>query len=56
MAAGLEETLISVWQRALLDDTKIVILEGRNFPVWRTSRSHLREVDFPINRADVKAA
>jgi len=46
MAASLEETLISVWQQALVDDAKSVALENRSFPVRRTSRSRLREVDF----------
>ena len=46
MAASLEETLISVWRQALFDDAKRVALEDRSFPVRRTSRSRLREVDF----------
>src|SRR5215471_19480628 len=46
MAASLEETLISVWQQALVDDAKSVALENRSFSVRRTSRSRLREVDF----------
>jgi len=46
MAASLEETLISVWRQALVDEAKTVTLEGRNFPVRRTNRSRLREVDF----------
>jgi len=54
MAAGLEETLISVWQQALVDDAKIVTLEGRNFPVRRTSRSRLREVDFQFEGHELR--
>ncbi len=46
MAASLEETLISVWQQALAENARSVKLEGRSFPVRRTSRSRLREVDF----------
>jgi hypothetical protein len=46
MAASLEETLTSVWRQALVEDAKSVILEERSFPVRRTSRSRLREVDF----------
>jgi hypothetical protein len=46
MAAGLEETLISVWQQALVENARSVKLENRSFPVRRTSRSRLREVDF----------
>ena len=46
MAAGLEETLISVWQQALVENARSVQLENRSLPVRRTSRSRLREVDF----------
>ena len=46
MAAGLEETLISVWKQALVENARSVKLENRSFPVRRTSRSRLREVDF----------
>lgn len=46
MATSLEEMLISVWQQALVENAKSVKLENRSFPVRRTSRSGLREVDF----------
>lgn len=46
MATSLKETLISVWQQALAENARSVKLEDRAFPVRRTSRSRLREVDF----------
>ena len=46
MAETLEEILISVWRQAMVEDAKTVTLEGGNFPVRRTNRSKLREVDF----------
>src|SRR6266849_2306286 len=46
MTASLEETLISVWRQALVEDSRMVTLEGVSYPVRRTSRSRLREVDF----------
>lgn len=46
MAVGLEETLISVWRQSIVENARAVVLEGRNYPVRRTSRSRLREVDF----------
>jgi len=46
MAATLEETLISVWRQAMVEDAKMVTLQQGRFPVQRTSRSRLREVDF----------
>ena len=46
MAASLEETLTSVWKQVLVDDATNVTLEEGSFPVRRTHRSRLREVDF----------
>ena len=46
MAESLEETLISVWQQAMVDDNKTVKVGDRTSPVRRTSRSRLREIDF----------
>jgi hypothetical protein len=46
MAASLEETLILVWRQVMVEDTKVVALGEEKFPVRRTSRSRLREVDF----------
>ena len=46
MATSLEETLISVWRQGMLEDARVVNLEDKKFPVRRTSRSRLREVDF----------
>jgi hypothetical protein len=46
MTASLEETLISVWRQALVEDSRTAALESGSYPVRRTSRSKLREVDF----------
>ena len=46
MAASLEETLTSVGRQVLVQHAKSVTLENRSFPVRRTTRSRLREVDF----------
>lgn len=54
MATGLEETLISVWRQAMLEDAKVVTLEGKKFPVRRTSRSRLREVDFQFEGLELR--
>jgi hypothetical protein len=54
MAAGLEKTLISVWQQALVENARSVKLENRSFPVRRTSRSRLREVDFQFEGHELR--
>jgi hypothetical protein len=45
----LSDTLISVWQQSLVDDAKVVQLEGKTYPVKRTSRNRLRQVDFEFD-------
>jgi hypothetical protein len=46
MASNLEEALLLVWRQALLEDARSVKFGEGSFPVRRTSRSRLREVDF----------
>jgi len=46
MAPNLEETLISVWRQVLVEQAKAVTIDDRSYPVRRTSRSKLRQVDF----------
>ena len=46
MVKSLEEALISVWQQVFAEDARTVILNGASYPIRRTSRSKLREVDF----------
>lgn len=43
---SLEETLLSVWRQTLVEQVSIVELEGRRYPVRRTARRRLRQVDF----------
>jgi hypothetical protein len=42
----LEEALAAVWRQALVENANLVELEGRRFPVLRTQRKRLRQVDF----------
>lgn len=42
----LEETLLSVWRQALDENLNLVELDGARFPVQRTQRRRLRQVDF----------
>jgi hypothetical protein len=43
---NLEETLVSVWRQAFAASAKSVTLGDASYPIRRTSRSKLREVDF----------
>ena len=42
----LEEALVAVWRRALVEGKPEVALEGKKFEVRETPRKRLREVDF----------
>jgi hypothetical protein len=54
MDTSLEETLISVWRQSMVEDAKVVTLQNDKFPVRRTSRSRLREVDFQFQGHDLR--
>ena len=49
-----EETLISVWRQAVVDRAEQIKLNGRVFPVRRTPRKHLLQVDFPLDGERVR--
>jgi hypothetical protein len=43
---SLEEALLSVWQQVMVQNANTATLGEESYPVRRTSRSKLREVDF----------
>ena len=45
----LDEALLAVWRQALAENANIVELAGRRYPVQRTSRRRLRQVDFELD-------
>ena len=42
----LEEVLVSVWMQALLEQSKLVRIDGEKYPVKTTSKRRLKQVDF----------
>src|ERR1700729_287640 len=54
MAATLEEILISVWRKALVEQARAVTVGGMSFPVRKTSRSRLHEVDFHFEDRELR--
>jgi hypothetical protein len=55
MHDSLKRALISVWQQALVEDRNAVELEDQSYPVKRTSRHHLRQVDFTAEGQPLRA-
>jgi hypothetical protein len=46
MNPSFEETLIEVWQQALVENAKVIVLGSARYSVWRTPKRGLRQVDF----------
>lgn len=47
--SSIDKALLSVWQQALIDQQKIVKVDGSTFSIRRTSKNHLAQVDFEVN-------
>jgi len=45
----LPQALLAVWHQALEENANLVELEGQRFPVRRTARRRLRQVDFEFS-------
>jgi hypothetical protein len=50
----LDETLLSVWRQVLVEDAKAVNIDRESYPVWRTPKSGLRQVDFVFDRDEIR--
>jgi len=50
----LEEALISVWRQCLVEGRQEVSLNGGNFPVRRTAKNRLRQVDFSFDGKEIR--
>jgi hypothetical protein len=54
MESSFEETLIEVWRQALVDNAKVVELGGERYPVKRTPKRGLRQVDFLFDGNEIR--
>jgi hypothetical protein len=54
MKSSLEESLIEVWRQALVENAKAVNLGGESYPVRRTPKRGLRQVDFTIDGQEIR--
>ncbi|MGC2770015.1 MAG: hypothetical protein WB607_31285 [Candidatus Acidiferrum sp.] len=50
----LKEALIEVWRQVLVEDARSVQLGGDSFPVRRTFKQQLRQVDFVFEQNDIR--
>lgn len=51
---SLDDALLSVWKQVLVDEANAVTLKDETYPVRRTNRSKLREVDFVFNHVSLR--
>ena len=54
MNASFEQTLVKVWRQALVDNASIVKLGEERYPVRRTPKRGLRQVDFTIEGNEIR--
>jgi hypothetical protein len=51
---SLEETLIEVWRQAFAEGSKAVVLGTERYPILRTSKRRLRQVDFQFDGKEIR--
>lgn len=49
-----EETLVEVWRQAFADNAKAVVLGAGQYPILRTSKRKLRQVDFKLDGQQIR--
>jgi hypothetical protein len=54
MNPSFEQTLIAVWRQTLVEDTMAVELDGSCYPVRRTPKRGLRQVDFIFKGNEIR--
>jgi hypothetical protein len=54
MDSSFEEALIEVWRQALVESATVVELDGSRYPVRRTPKRGMRQVDFMFNGNEIR--
>jgi hypothetical protein len=54
MRSSFGETLIEVWKQALVENAKMVELGKKRYPVQRTPKRGLRQVDFTFEGNEIR--
>jgi hypothetical protein len=52
--SSFEETLTEVWRQALVENAKLVEIGANRYPVRRTPKRGLRQVDFVFNGNEIR--
>jgi hypothetical protein len=54
MKSCLEQVLVDVWRQALVEDADVIVLGKDRFPVRRTPKRGLRQVDFVFDGNEIR--
>ena len=54
MNPSFEQTLVEVWRQALVENAKVVELGKESYPVRRTPKRGLRQVDFVFDGNEIR--
>jgi hypothetical protein len=54
MKLSFEETLIEVWRQVFTEAATAVVLDGKRYPIVRTSKRKLREVDLLFDGKEIR--
>jgi len=54
MNPSFEQTLVAVWRQALIEDAKVVALGTQRYPVRRTTKRRLRQIDFVFEGNEIR--
>jgi hypothetical protein len=54
MNPSFEQTLVEVWRQALVENADVVELGTAHYPVKRTTKRRLRQVDFVLDGDEIR--
>lgn len=54
MKSSFEESLIEVWRQSLVENATVVELDSKRYPVRRTPKRGLRQVDFVLEGNEIR--
>src|SRR5271169_5237522 len=54
MGSSFEQTLVGVWRQALVENADVVEIAAERYPVRRTPKRGLRQVDFVLDGNEIR--
>jgi hypothetical protein len=54
MKLSFEQALIEIWRQALVENAKVIVLGTKRYPVRRTPKRGLRQVDFVFDGNEIR--